>query len=198
MQLHSYTISPYSRIRPSESDQVDGSNLEQLNRSGRRRESSAPCCGRSRQFGVLVGADRHTRLIACRQAPFRCCVGQSAESRVQSITLCSGVFAGVAAEPPAGARASSRMRKNRQVEGAPGIRIGTRRGRGGAADPAAPIACRPATASIARSVPLHTAQAAHVQPTAARRTSMDQRPQVKAARIGDPLRVGLTEHAADR
>ncbi|GBP21581.1 hypothetical protein EVAR_9766_1 [Eumeta japonica] len=35
-------------------------------------------------------------------------------------------------------------------------------------------------------------------PTAARRTSMDRRPQVKAARIGDPLCVNLSERAADR
>ncbi|GBP72333.1 hypothetical protein EVAR_90430_1 [Eumeta japonica] len=29
-------------------------------------------------------------------------------------------------------------------------------------------------------------------------TSMDRQPQVKVARIDDPLRVDLTEHAADR
>ncbi|GBP91240.1 hypothetical protein EVAR_65104_1 [Eumeta japonica] len=52
------------------------------------------------------------------------------------------------------------------------------------ADPAAHVACRPATASIVCNGPLHTAKAAHA---AARRTSMDRRPQVKAARIDDPL-----------
>ncbi|GBP88241.1 hypothetical protein EVAR_91193_1 [Eumeta japonica] len=89
----------------------------------------------SQSYGGQVGADRHALLITCRQAPFRCCVGRTAESRVRSITLCSGVFAGVADEPPASARASSRMRKNRQVEGAPGMRISTRRGRAGGSGP---------------------------------------------------------------
>ncbi|GBP86285.1 hypothetical protein EVAR_91689_1 [Eumeta japonica] len=111
--------------------------------------------------------------------------------------------AGVAAagvEPPASARASSRMRKNRQVNGAPGMRIGTRRGDGGGQKRS-----RPRTSPAAQQLRLASRAAfrsirfkLRTQPTAARRTSMDRRPQVKAARIADPLRVDLTEHATDR
>ncbi|GBP04887.1 hypothetical protein EVAR_3778_1 [Eumeta japonica] len=66
-------------------------------------------------------------------------------------------FAGADVEPPTSAHVIAHAHFGRW-RGAPGMRSGNRRS---GADPAAHVACPPATASIARSGPLYTAQAAH-------------------------------------
>ncbi|GBP85806.1 hypothetical protein EVAR_65870_1 [Eumeta japonica] len=103
--------------------------------------------------------------------------------------------AGADAEPSTSARIIAHAHTGRWRR-ASGMRSGNRRlGREQnrlRTSPAAQL--RLASRAAVRSIRLKP----RTLPTTVRRTSMDCRPQVKAARIGDPLRADLTEHAADR
>ncbi|GBP81239.1 hypothetical protein EVAR_61445_1 [Eumeta japonica] len=65
MQLLSYTMFQYSRIRPSESDHLDGSNLDQLNRSG----PDLKICPRS-EIRSTAGADDFANYRRMKEAFF--------------------------------------------------------------------------------------------------------------------------------